>query len=283
MRTRVLIGLLSALPAWAAADDASELLAKARAAFRLNLGREKYWNWTSVETRWMDRSGVATQRFPRVASESVILGEGRRCNAVTAWGDGHAAYLKDADPADRCTAYNAIGTPFDVALLLNSAKATVATHAADFITINVQPDKSRQKDADYSVRCAASIQATIQLDAASFFPSRIEGRVEDSGCNGSFKPVMHETPLTREPMQSNFRKGSVFRVEYSLQKDRFENAANSFWIPTLQRYDNPMNQDAEVLYYWGRQFPVIRRGPRLIKEVITKAQEFGAGSTLTFK
>ena len=45
----------------------------------------------------------------------MIQGDGRRCNAVTSWGDGHQPYLKDANSDDRCQAYNALGTPFQVA------------------------------------------------------------------------------------------------------------------------------------------------------------------------
>src|SRR5205823_14725133 len=120
----------------------------------------------------------------------------------------------------------------------------------------VRPDSSHQKNPDYGVRCAASIEATIQLDTATSFPLRIEGRVTDSGCDASFMPVMHDTPILRAPMTSNFRKGSTFRVVYTLQKDRFDNPANSFWITTEQHYDQPMSEDLTVLYYWGRQFRI---------------------------
>ena len=95
---------------------------------------------------------------------------------------------------------------------------------------------------------------------------------------------MHETPIDRGPMSSNFRKGSMFRVTWSFQKDRFDNPANSFWIVAEQHYDQPMSGDMTVLYYWGRQFRVrTMAARRLIKDVTTSAQEFGAGSSLTFK
>jgi len=45
----------------------------------------------------------------------------------------------------------------------------------------------------------------------------------------------------------------------------------------------PWNSDARVLYYWGRQVPVNRTsGHRLVKDIQTTAQEFGAGSLLRF-
>jgi hypothetical protein len=285
MTRRLILCLLAALPACAADVEAPALLAKAVAAFQRNLENEKHWNWTISETRYLaDKSGKQVETFPVVHSESVILGDGRRCNAVTSWGDGHQPYLKDANSDDRCQAYNALGTPFQVALLLKSSNAKVAARSPQAITIAVVPEKSRQKNPDYSVRCAASIEATIQLDAATSFPLRIEGRVVDSGCDSSYVPVVRDTPILRAPMTSNFRKGSTFRVVYAQQKDRFDNPANSFWITTEQHYDQPMSEDLTVLYYWGRQFHIrTMAAHHLVKDVTTTAQEFGAGSTLTFK
>jgi hypothetical protein len=276
---------IAALRLCAAGDDAPELLAKAEAAFQHNLANEKHWNWTITETRELqDKFGRTVQTFPVVRSESVIVGEGRRCNAVTYWSDGHPAYLKDAAPEDRCQAYNALGTPFQVEFLLQSSNAKVVSRDAQAITIAVSPDKARQKSTEYGIRCAAAISATVELDPATFFPLRIEGRVVDSTCDAMFRPVMHDTPITRSPMSSNFRKGTAFRVIYALQKDRFENPANSYWITTEQHYDQPISEDFTVVYYWGRQFRIrAENGRRLIKNITTAAKEFGAGSQLTFK
>ena len=275
--------LAAAFPA-AAQDDATALLAKAVAAFEKNQQNEKHWNWSIVETRQLlNKSGEILQRFPSVTSESVIRSNGRRCNAVNAWGDGRAPYMKDADPDERCQAFNVIGTPFDVALLLKSASAKVMEQSASAIRISVLPDKSRTKSPEYSVRCAASIKATIELDPTTFFPIRIAGDVTESGCDGEFQPVVHYETVTRQPMVSQFRKGASFRVGYALQKDKFDNPANSFWISNEQHYSEPWNADARVLYYWGRQVPVNRStGHRLVKDVQATAQEFGAGSQLRF-
>ena len=123
----------------------------------------------------------------------------------------------------------------------------------------------------------------FELDATTFFPVRIEGDVTESGCDGEFQPVVHYETVTRQPMVSQFRKGAAFRVTYALQKDKFDNAANSFWISTEQHYEQPWNSDARVLYYWGRQVPVKRStGHRLVKDIKTTAKEFGAGSQLRF-
>ncbi len=268
-----------------AADvDPAALLAKSVAAFQKNLASQKHWNWSIAETRILtDKSGRGVHPLPSVTSESVIRGDGRRCNAVTAWGDGHAPYMKDADPDERCQAYNALGTPFDVALLLKSANAKLAGQTAAAITISVLPDKSHLKAADYAVRCAASIKASIALDPASFFPVGIEGEVVESGCDSQFIPVVHDESAARQPMTSQFRKGANFRVSYVLQKDKFDNPANAYWISATQHYSQPWNKDARLLYYWGRQFRVpANNATRLVKDIETTAQEFGAGSELRF-
>jgi hypothetical protein len=83
-------------------------------------------------------------------------------------------------------------------------------------------------------------------------------------------------------MVSQFRKSAAFRVPYALQKGKFDNAANSFWISTEQRYEQPWNSDTRVLYYWGRQVPTRGTGHRLVKDIKTTAKEFGAGSQLRF-
>ena len=231
----------------------------------------------------MNRSGATIQSFPAVTSESVIRSNGRRCNAVLTWGDGRVPYMKDADPDERCQAFNALGTPFDVALLLKSSNATVVEQSEAAIRISVLPDKSSAKSPEYNVRCAASIKASIQLDPVTFFPLRIEGEVAESGCDGEFQPVVHYETVTRQPMVSQFRKGATFRVVYALQEDKFGNPLNSFWISTEQHYVQPWKADSRVLYYWGRQVPVTRTtGYRLVKDIRTTAREFGAGSVLRF-
>ena len=268
----------------AVAQDAASFLAKAAAAFENNQHNEKHWNWTIVEIRQLlNKSGEVLQKFPSVTSESVIRSNGRRCNALTAWGDGRQPYMKDADPDERCQAFNAIGTPFQVELLLKSATARVLDQSASTVRISILPDRALLKAPDYAIRCAASIKAIIELDAATFFPGRIEGEVTESGCNGEFQPVVHYETVTRQPMVSQFRKGASFRVAYALQKDKFDTPANSFWISTEQHYVQPWNSDARVLYYWGRQVPVTRTtGHSLVKDIKTTAQEFGAGSQLRF-
>ena len=268
----------------AADSGAAGLLAKALAAFQGNSANQKHWNWKISETRALaDKSGTTVHVFPSVTSESVIRSDGRRCNAVTAWGDGRPPYLKDADADERCQAYDALGTPFDVAFLLKSVNAAIIRQTPSAITLSVLPDKSRLKSARFDERCAASIKAAIDLDPATLFPVRIEGEVVESGCDGQFIPVLHDGSVSRQPVTSQFRKGATFRVTYALQRDKFDNPANSYWITVTQHYSQPWNRESRLLYYWGREFRVPpNNGARLVKDITTAAQEFGAGSTLRF-
>jgi hypothetical protein len=285
MHLRLFGCLLAAIPAAGAADaQAAELLAKSVAAFQSNLGKQKHWNWSIAETRHLDdKAGKSVIAFPSVTSESVIRSDGRRCNAVTAWGDGRVPYMKDADADERCQAYDALGTPFDVAMLLKSANAKVQRQEGGVVTISMLPDKTKVTAAEYAVRCAASIRATIELDGASFFPVSIEGEVAEGGCDSTFVPVIHYEAASRQPMVGQFRKGAAFRVKYALQKDRFENPENSYWISVTQHYAQPWNSDAQLLYYWGRQFRVApNHAVQLVKDIQTTAKEFGAGSQLRF-
>ena len=269
-------------------DDAAALLAKAAAAFRHNQENEKHWNWNITETRTLvNKAGSPVQKFPSVTSESVIRGDGRRCDAVISWGDGKRPYLRDADPEARCQAMDAVRPPFQISPLLQTTRVKLVERTANAITLAIvpdkSPDKSRLRTTDFAERCAAAIQATVKLDPVTFFPLYMEGEVTGSGCDAAFAPIVHYETRDRGPMKSNFRKGSTFRVEYSLQKDKFGSPANSFWISASQYYSQPWDSDNTILIYWGRQFAVLRPAHRLIKEVRTTAQEFGAGSELLFK
>jgi hypothetical protein len=84
-------------------------------------------------------------------------------------------------------------------------------------------------------------------------------------------------------MSSNFRKGSTFWVEWTLEKDKTGDSTRDYWIAAAQHYSQPWNNENRVLYYWGRQVPVLREGRRLVKDLKTTAQEFVVGSELIFK
>ena len=284
MRLHLVCGMGFLLVSACAAQTADALLARAIDAFRANQPREKSWNWQTIENRELvDRGDNTIEKFPTVSTESVLRNDGRRCNAVTAWGDGRKPYLADADPEKRCQAMDSIAPPFSALGVLYSKRAKITERTATATTIVVDPDKSRLRDPNFDIRCGASIRATIQLDPATLFPLRIEGELVESGCDSTFHAVNHYGAITSSPMTSNFRKGSTFHVEWKFQKDKTGDPEKSFWIVASQHYSYPWNNDNRVLYYWGRQVPVHHEGHRLIKEMTTTAQEFVVGSELIFK
>ena len=272
------------LPAAAPPDqEALGLLAKVSAAYDANLAKESHWNWTAQEKRQLaTRSGGIVQALPSVTAESVIRGDGNRCNAVVAWGDGLKPYKLSADADERCREMNEFRAPFEVQELLRSGQAKTVADWEGGAAILIEPDKGRQRSADPTIRCAASIEATVRLDHGSFFPRSIEGKVVADGCEYRGAPIAQYGRATNAPMRSTFRKGASFRMVFQLQKDKFGNESNSYWICSSQHYLMPWESDSAVIAYWGRQVLVKTGGQQLVKDIETRAREFGADSAVSF-
>jgi hypothetical protein len=264
-------------------QEALSLLSKASAAFDANMARETHWNWTVQEKRELaTRSGDIVQSLPSVTAESVIRNNGSRCNAVVAWGDGLKPFKAKANSDERCLAMKDFRAPFEVQELLRGSQAKTVADWEGGAAISVLPDKTRQRSSDPSVRCAASIEATVRLDVGSFFPRSIEGKVVGDGCEQRGAPLVQYGRASSVAMRSTFRKGASFRMVFQLQKDKFGNEANSFWICTSQHYLMPWESDTSVVAYWGRQVGVKTGGHQLVKDIETRAREFGADSAVSF-
>ena len=264
-------------------QEALNLLSKASAAFDANLSRERHWNWTAQEKRELaTRSGDIVQSLPSVTAESILGGNGNRCNAVVAWGDGLQPFKAAADADERCRAMNDFRAPFEVQELLRGGQVKLVADWEGGAAISILADKARQRSADPAIRCAASIEATVRLDIGSFFPRTIEGKVVGDGCEERGTPVVQYGSASATPMHSTFRKGASFRLVFQLQKDKFSNEANSYWICTSQHYLMPWDSDTAVVAYWGRQVRVKTGGRQLVKDIETRAREFGADSAVSF-
>ena len=275
--------IAASLTAAPPSKEALDLLAKASTAFDGNHLREQHWNWTATEKRQLaGRSGDILQSFPAVTAESVIRSNGNRCNAVVKWGDGLTPYKLLADSDERCRAMDDFRAPYELQELLKSSQAQVLQEWEGGVALSILPDKTRQRSDDPAVRCAASIQAVVRLDLATHFPQSVEGKVVDGGCEQRAAPVVQYGRAAAAPMRTIFRKGASFRMEFKLQKDRFGNAGNSFWVCANQHYLMPWDADNGLLVYWGRQLPVKAGGHQLVKDIETKAREFGAGSEVRF-
>ncbi len=279
----VFLFVSTVLAAATADPEALNLLSKASSAFDANQAHEGHWNWTAQEKRQLGtRSGDIVQSLPSVTAESVLHGDGNRCNAVVAWGDGLKPYKASASADERCRAMNDFRAPFEVKELLRGSQAKLVADWEGGAAISILADKTRQHSDVAAIRCAASIEATVRLDLGSFFPRSIEGKVVGDGCEERGAPVVQYGNPTAVPMRSTFRKGASFRMVFQLQKDKFGNEANSFWICTSQHYLMPWDPDTSVLAYWGRQVSVKTGGHQLVKDIDTRAREFGADSALSF-
>jgi hypothetical protein len=277
------LAISAVLSAAAPDQDALNLISKASAAYDANMVRERHWNWTAQEKRELaTRAGDIVQSLPSVTAESVLRGNGNRCNAVVAWGDGLKPFKASADADERCQAMSDFRPPFEVQELLRSTQVKTLADWEGGAEVSIMPDKARQRSADPSIRCAASIEATVRMDFGSFFPRTIEGKVVGDGCEQRGTPVVQYGSAAATPMRSTFRKGASFRMVFQLQKDKFANEANSFWICTSQHYLMPWDSETSVVAYWGRQVRVKIGGHQMVKDIETRAREFGADSAVSF-
>ena len=276
--------LLIVRPVAAQRLSAADLLARAREAFEHNREHQDHWNWTTTEDRVVvDRSGHTAQNLPSVTVESVIRKDGRRCNAVLAWGDGVTPYKLNEDADARCAGQEPLEPPFRMDSLLQSAAVKLGERSPSAITLQILHDKSRVHDPQHDVRCTASIQATLRLDPATFFPMHLEGRVVDSGCEGETTQELHYGEAQpQRPLHRLLRKGTTFRLEYALQPDKFGNHSNSYWISVEQHWSRPFLPNANGVVYSNRMFILTKGipGPRLVQDSRTTAQEFGAVSEI---
>ena len=169
--------------------------------------------------------------------------------------------------------------------LLKSARVKLAGHANSGVTLLIEHDKSRVNAAEQDVRCTASIQATVRLDPATHFPMHLEGEVVDSGCEGDTTPVLHygeDAPKGRTHRM--LHKGTTFRLEYSLEPDKFGNPAHSYWIAVEQHWSRPILRGAGAVIYGNRKFglaPVVPNR-RMLQDSQTAAREFGSESVTRF-
>ena len=287
MSTKLLFCLaIAAYPATAQRQSAPDLLVKALAAFTANHNQQTHWNWTTEEIRVVvDGDGRELQHLPDVTAESVIRKDGRRCNAVLAWGDRVAPYALGAEPDARCSGQDPLEVPFHVESLLKSTRVKLVKDTPSAIVLSIQPDKSRQHDQAPGVRCAASIRATIRLDSSTYFPMHFDGEVVEAGCEAdSAQEIRYGGAEIKGPLHHMLHKGTTFRMEYALQQDKFGNAGHSYWISTEQHWSRPFRPDAQALVYMNRRFtlaPVIPNR-RLLQDERTTAQEFGAESSTKF-
>src|SRR5580698_1329473 len=221
---------IALLPSMGFAEDAAELLAKARTAFIENHQRERYWNWTTVTTRTiLGKDDQVMETLPSVTVESPISSTGERCNAVLAWGDGREPYLADASADERCAVEREYQEMLRIPDVLASRKVKIQSRTATRITLAISPDSERMKSKDPAERCAASVHATLYLDPTSSFPKAIEIRVPGRACELTVATAENhydDTELRR--VRGGYPKGAVLDFEFEFHRDKAGNVAKDF-------------------------------------------------------
>jgi hypothetical protein len=296
----IAIALALLLSAAASAQDTSKdalaVLEKARAAFFENQKHERYWNWTTVEGRSiLDKSGKVIEVLPMVTVDSPIRSDGKRCNAVLAWGDGREPYLVNATADERCTVEKEIPGVFRIEALFESRQLKMESRDASSIVLAIRQDKELVSSADPSERCAGSVEGKIQLDAASFFPKRIDVTVATNGCMqtrrtgvdhyGAEASSKSPGDSPANPVFSGLLKGSVLQFEYELQKDKTGDGTKDFWICVHKHSVRMLQPGTTGMFVSGRLFRLTSRGPdrRCVVDGVTKATELSAESLLKFE
>ena len=271
--------------ACAAGDDARALLERAHAAFVENRGHARSWNWTSVTSRTIiDANGRLLEKLPGVTVESPIRSDGKRCNAVLAWGDGREPYLATASADERCAVEEEIRELLNEESILRSARVKLRSRSRTAIVLSVSTDHEAMMSRDLFARCTASVEGTLRLDPETFFPILFDLRIAGKGCEQQFPVVNHYDAVPVVTAMSTFQKGATVRWEYALQKDKGGNAARDYWICVRRHSVRPLTDQARVLIVWGRRFPLrsFGRGRRVTIDADTTASELAAEVTLKF-
>jgi hypothetical protein len=277
MKAAVLISLLCGA---AAAQDAPELMAKARAAFLENRSQERYWIWTTTTTRSiLDKSGKTLETLPSVTVESPIRSDGRRCNAVVAWGDGVEPYLKNAAAEERCKVEEEAPPVIRMEAVLESGHASVQARTNSEITLAIHPDNQARE-----ARCEGSLEGTIGLDPETYFPKRVDLRVVTDGCAQKVSQFEEHYGGSTVKAAGGYLKGTQIRFEYALQKDKSGSASCDFWIAAHRRAVQPFPKNITGILISGRRFKLSSKGAERqgVTEVSTTATETSAESMLKF-
>jgi hypothetical protein len=275
----VVISVISA----AQAQDAADLLQKARTAFLANRSQERYWIWTSVTTRSiLDKAGQTLEALPSVTIESPIRTDGQRCNAVLAWGDGVEPYLKNASAEERCKVEEEVPAVIQMDAVLMLDRVRVRARTDSEITLTVHPDKRARESENAAKRCAGSLEGTIGLDPETYFPKRIDLTVVATGCERNQTELEDHYEGVTVKIAGGYLKGTHLSIDYALQRDKTGDALRNFWIAAHRRSFQPFRKNTVGVMISGRRFKLSSNGPdrQGLTEVVTAATEVSAESLL---
>jgi hypothetical protein len=270
----------------AVGQDAGGLLAKAHTAFVENSAHARFWNWTVVSTRTiMGKDGKVLEELPSVTVESPIRSDGKRCNAVLAWGDGREAYLANASADERCAVEKEQTDLLPLTELLESKQVKVRSRTESTITLAIREDKASMESADPVKRCVASVEATIEIDAASFFPKGIDIRVPSANCEQKHVTATdHYDGAVLHNVMNGYMKGTHLRLDYEALRDKGGDALKDYWLCTKRYSERPLQKSSTGIVVSGRLFELKSRGADrlMIIDGSATGSELSAESVLKF-
>jgi hypothetical protein len=270
----------------ASAQDAHALLEKARAAFEANHARERYWIWNSVTARSiLDKNGKVLETLPAVTVESAIRRDGKRCNAVLAWGDGVAPYLANASAEERCKVEEEAPPVLEVASVLAAGRVAIQGTMDSDIILAVQPEKKPSNSSDPATRCAGSLEGSIGIDVDTYFPKRFDLMVVNSGCEKPMTEYQDHYDRAAVKAVGGYLRGARIRIEYELQKDKAGDASRDYWLAVHRRVVQPLPKNVVSVLVSGRRLPLSSRGAERqgLVDVNVAASEVTAESVLKFE
>jgi hypothetical protein len=267
------------------AEDAPALLQKARAAFEANHARERFWIWNSVVARSiLDKNGRVLEALPAVTVESAIRRDGKRCNAVLAWGDGVAPFLANASAEERCKVEEEAPPVLEVASVLAAGRVAIQGTMDSDIILAVLPDKKPSSSADPAKRCASALQGSIGIDVDTYFPKRFDLMVVNSGCERPMAEYQDHYERAIVKAGSGYFRGARIRIEFELQKDKAGDASRDYWLAVHRRVLQPLPRNVSSILVSGRRLPLSSRGSdrQGLVEVNVAATQVTAESMLKF-
>lgn len=270
----------------AVGQDAGGLLAKAHTAFVENSARARFWNWTVISTRTVvGKDGTVLDELPSVTVESPIRSDGKRCNAVLAWGDGKEPYLANAGADERCAVEKEQTDLLPLEELLESRQVKVQSRTEGTITLAIRGDKALMESSDLVKRCVASAEATIEIDAASFFPKRIEIHVPNDHCEQRHVTANdHYDGVVLQNVMNGYMKGTHLTLDYQVLKDKAGDVHKDYWLCTRRHSERPLQKSSGGIVVSGRLFELKSRGAdrRMIVDGSATGSELSAESVLKF-
>lgn len=271
----------------ASAQDAATVLSKARAAYIENRERERFWTWTTVSERSVvGRGDQVLEKLPSVTVESPIRSDGKRCNAILAWGDGVEPYLANASADERCAVEAEVKNTFQMEAFLGASHVKIAARTESAITLAIREDKAAMESEDLVTRCVSSAQGTVEVDPATFFPKKISVTIPGEAC--VLKRVTatnHYDDTVMKNLTSGFTKGTRLQFEYERQRDKSGNAKKDFWIATHNWSVRPLQNGANAVLISGRRFTLTSSGSyrSMLLDGRTAAAELTAESLIKFE